>query len=108
MKADAPTPSMGRSFGTKVDAPTIPASVGSQSTAASIWSVTTPPGTFPGQRIMAGTRMLPSNGVLKKSPRQGPFEPGPVCGIVPPLALSLLKMKIVLSSMPASLTASKT
>jgi hypothetical protein len=39
--------------------------------------------------------MLPSNGVLKKLPRQGPFEPGPVCGITPPPALSLLKTKIV-------------
>jgi hypothetical protein len=108
MKGEASTPSIGRSFGTRFDAPTIPATVGSQSTAASICSVTTPTGTLPGQRIMTGTRMLPSNGVLKKSPRQGPFEPGPVCGIAPPPALSLLRMKIVLSSTPASLTASRT
>jgi hypothetical protein len=36
MKAEASTPSIGLSPGTRFDAPTIPASVGSQSTAASI------------------------------------------------------------------------
>src|SRR5215471_5617766 len=58
MKAEASTPSIGRSLGTRFDAPAIPASVGSQSTAASISFVTTPAGTLAGQRMMAGTRML--------------------------------------------------
>ena len=39
--------------------------------------MTTPAGILPGQRMIAGTRMLPSNGVLKKSPRHGPFDTSP-------------------------------
>ena len=31
--------------------------------------------------LIAGARMLPSNGVLKKSPRQGPLVLPPTCGI---------------------------
>src|SRR5258708_32883527 len=90
MKAEASTPSIGRSLGTSFDAPTIPASVGSQSTAASISFVTTPAGTLPGQRIMPGTRILPSDGVVRESPRQGPVERGPTCGVAAPPALLLL------------------
>jgi hypothetical protein len=74
--------------------------VGSQSTAASISFVTTPAGTWPGQRIMAGTRILPSNGVFRKLPRHGAFDRGPACKTAPPLALWLLRMTIVLSSTP--------
>src|SRR5258708_14914724 len=103
MEAEASTPSIGRSLGTSFDAPTIAASVGSQSTAASISFVTTPAGTLPGQRVMPGTRILPSNGVVKKSPLQGPFETGPACGVAPPPALSLLSLNVDVSVTPASL-----
>src|SRR5882762_5951666 len=58
MKAEASPPSIGRSLGTNFDAPTIPASVGSRSTAASISFVTTPAGTAPGHRIMAGALLV--------------------------------------------------
>lgn len=92
MKAEASTPSIGRSLGTRFDVPVIPANVGSQSPAASVSWVTMPAGTLPGQRIIAGTRWLPSNGVFGKSPRQGPLEPGPTFGEYPPPALSLLRM----------------
>src|SRR6476620_5874277 len=99
MKAEALTPSIGRSLGTRFDAPTMPASVGSQSTAASICSVTTPAGTLPGQRTMAGTRILPSNGESKKVPRHGPFEPpeamAPPSNPSPPLSLLRITMVVV-------------
>src|SRR5208282_1864449 len=98
--------SIGRSLGTNFAAPANPASVGNQSTAASISFVTTPAGTVPGHRTMAGALILPSKGVFRKSPRQGPFDPGPTCGTAPPLALSLERTTMVLSSTPASLTAS--
>ena len=51
--------------------------------------------------------MLPSNGVFVKSPRHGPLVAPPSCGIAPPLALSLLRIMMVLSSIPASLMASR-
>src|SRR5258708_39197064 len=92
MKAEASTPSIGRSLGTRFDAPTIPASVGSQSTAASISFVTTPAGTLPGQRIMAGTRLLPPHRVVKKTPRPGPFILPPRLGAGPPLPLFLREL----------------
>src|SRR5260370_16947634 len=103
MKAEASTPSIGRSLGTSFDAPTIPASVGSQSTAASISFVTTPAGALPRQRIMPGPRILPSNGGFRKYPRQDPLQPAPPPAIPPPPPFSLLPIPHPLSLPPPSL-----
>src|SRR6188472_3821212 len=59
-KLEASMPSIGRSVGTLSDAPASAAKVVYQSWADSISSVTTPAGTFPGQRTIAGTRIEPS------------------------------------------------
>src|SRR5271167_3963859 len=78
---DASTPSIGRSVGTLSEAPARAANVLYQSWAESIASEVTPAGTVFGQRTIAGTRLEPSVGGVKKSPRQGPFEPtNPVDG----------------------------
>src|SRR5271169_6881457 len=78
---EASMPSIGRSVGTLSKAPARAANVLYQSWADSISSETTPAGTLPGQRTMAGTRIHPSVGGVKKSPRHGPFEPpNPVDG----------------------------
>src|SRR5580658_7895666 len=73
--ADASTPSIGRSVGTLSDAPASAANVLYQSCAESISAVTTPAGTLPGQRTMAGTRIEPSHGGVKNPPRNGPLDP---------------------------------
>src|SRR3954447_11140149 len=72
---DASMLSIGRSVGTLSAAPASVANVLYQSWADSICSVTTPAGTFPGQRTIAGTRMEPSQGGVMKPPRYGPFDP---------------------------------
>src|SRR5215471_1625386 len=76
-KSEASTPSIGRSVGTLPDAPASAAKVLYQSWAHSIWSVTPPAGTCPGQRAIANVRIEPSVGGVKKSPRNGPLEPPP-------------------------------
>ena len=53
--------SIGRSVGTLSAAPASVANVLYQSWADSICSVTTPAGTFPGQRTIAGTRIEPDH-----------------------------------------------
>src|SRR5437667_11789469 len=72
---EASMPSIGRSVGTLSAAPANVANVLYQSWADSICSVTTPAGTFPGQRTSAGTRIEPSQGGVMKPPRYGPFDP---------------------------------
>src|SRR5208282_5509776 len=96
-KSDESTPSIGRSFGTRLDSPTRLASVGSQSTAATISSVT-PTGVLPGQRIIAGTRIPPSK-PHENVPRHGPFDPPQDLASI--AALSLDQITIVLSVTPA-------
>src|SRR5271167_861546 len=86
---EASTPSSGRSVGTLSDAPARAANVLYQSWAESISSVITPDGTVPGQRTIAGTRIEPSEGGVKKCPRQGPFEPPNAFEGVKMAALSL-------------------
>src|SRR5271170_5432599 len=72
---EASTPSIGRSLGALSEAPARAANVLYQSCADSISSVITPPGTARGQRTIAGTRIEPSAGGVKKSPRQGLSDP---------------------------------
>ena len=103
--AEASTPSIGRSVGTRCFSPTSDASVGSQSTAEKISSVTVPASTWPGQRTIAGVRMPPSK-PEPKCPRHGPFEP-PI-DVARPAGLSLLQTTMVLSAMPAWSMASRT
>ena len=98
-------PSIGRSVGTRLLSPTSDASVGIQSTALKISSVTAPAGTLPGQRTIAGVRMPPSK-PEPKWPRHGPFEPP--MDAARPAGLSLFQTTIVLSAMPASSIASST
>src|SRR5579871_4504801 len=73
MNLEASTPSMGRSAGTFAEAPARAANVLYQSWADNISSVIIPAGAVRGQRTIAGTRIEPSVGGVKKSPRQGPF-----------------------------------
>src|SRR5271165_1816578 len=95
--ADASTPSIGRSVGTLSDAPASAANVLYQSCAESISSVTTPAATLLGQRTMAGTRIEPSQGGVKKPPRNGPLDPPRAFStLIIPAPLSLEKMMIVL------------
>src|SRR5271155_125607 len=90
---EASTPSIGRSVGTLSEADATAANVLYQSCAESISSEMTPPGTLPGQRTIAGTRIEPSVGGVKKSPRQGPFEPPNPADGTQRAALSLEKMR---------------
>src|SRR6476646_11938845 len=100
-KLEASMPSIGRSVGTLSDAPASAAKVGYQSWADSISSVTTPAGTVPGQRTIAGNRIDPSHGGVTNDPRTGPFDP-PWNAAVPPAALSLENTTSVLAVIPAS------
>src|SRR5689334_10676109 len=104
--AEASTPSRGRSVGTLSDAPAKVANVLYQSCAVSGSSLTTSEGTCPGQRTIAGTRIQPSVGGVKKSPRNGPFEPPTPNAGTSPAALSLENTTRVLSAIPACSTAS--
>src|SRR5512133_3555721 len=97
---DASMLSIGRSVGTLSAAPASAAKVAYQSWADSISSVTTPAGTFPGQRAIAAVRIEPSHGGVTNDPRNGPFDP-PWNAAVPPAALSLENTTSVLSVIPA-------
>src|SRR5208282_622241 len=98
--------SMGLSVGTLSDAPARAAKVLYQSWQESISSVTTPAGTLPGQRTMAGTRIEPSEGGVLKPPRQGPLEPpNPTEGPYQ-VELSLENTMTVLLAIPAFSTQS--
>ena len=92
-------------WGTLSDAPASAAKVVYQSWADSISSVTTPAGTFPGQRTIAGTRIEPSHGGVMNDPRKGPFDPPWIAGMSP-AALSLENTIRVLSVIPACSTQS--
>src|SRR5208282_1814980 len=98
---EASTPSIGRSVGTLSEAPARAANVLYQSWHESISSETTPAGTLPSQRAMAGTRIEPSDGGELKPPRQGPLEPpNPTAGPYH-VALSLENTINVFSAIPA-------
>src|SRR5579863_4292850 len=103
---EASMPSIGRSVGTLSEAPARAANVLYQSWADSISSETTPAGTLPGHRAIAGTRIQPSVGGVKKSPRQGPFEPPNPLDGTQRAALSLQNTINVLSAIPAASTQS--
>src|SRR5271167_3934052 len=100
---EASTPSIARSVGTLSEAPAKAANVWYQACAESISSVTTPAGTLPGQRTIAGTRIEPSHGGVMNPPRNGPLEPPPMLGVsINPAPLSLENTMSVLSAIPAA------
>ena len=99
-------PSIGRSAGTLPEAPASAANVLYQSWAESISSVTTPAGTLPVQRTIAGTRIDPSTGGVMKPPRNGPFDPPVMSRFISAVALSLENTMRVLSAIPACSTQS--
>ena len=96
---EASTPSIGRSMGTLSEAPARAANVLYQS-----WPTASPrrsPGRhLPGQRTIAGTRIEPSEGGVKKSPRQGRSNRR-IRADGREAALSLENTMIVLSAIPA-------